>query len=203
MLKLKPLIICSVAIAALATYAVITNASDTNSNAKINTTTVSIHSNYIAYDEVDALEEAAELVVFASPLKKFEDREHVNTYFGDGQLQDYYTLTEIKIDKVVKAPADFVNSDTLTVVEPIGLIKDKNKGNIKLALEDYSELSQGKEYVIFLKKNTYGQYGIINMELGKFSTDENQEEATSSVLDNHAEKNKEFHSAVMKKYNVK
>lgn len=32
------------------------------------------------------------------------DHEHKVTFFDDSTIQDYYTLTEVEVDKVIKAP---------------------------------------------------------------------------------------------------
>lgn len=42
---------------------------------------------------------------------------------------------------------------------------------MKILGDDYTELKQGSQYLLFLRKNGYGQWGIINMNRGKFNLD--------------------------------
>lgn len=69
----------------------------------------------------------AELIVIASPTEDFKNREHKSTFYKSGKakvLQDIYTLTDIKIDKVIKGPSNI--PDTIKIVEPIGLLQEYN-----------------------------------------------------------------------------
>ncbi len=128
--------------------------------------------NYVKYPNVDALDNAADIVLVGIPLQDFLGRQHVTTRFADGTVQDFYTLTDVKVEKVIKKPSDLAleDSQTFRVIEPVGLIEEKN-GKVKILDEDYQELKQGKKYILFLKSNGAGGYSIINMNLGKFNLD--------------------------------
>ncbi|MFM9282164.1 hypothetical protein [Paenibacillus jiagnxiensis] len=162
---------------------------------------VSVSANYIAYETVDRLDSGAELIVVGSASQEFDDRKHMATYFEDGTIQDFYTLTDIKVDKVIKAPeeSNISPGDSLTIIEPISYVEDST-GIKKITTEDYSELEKDEKNIIFLQENAYGQYSVINMELGKFSL-----ETPMTVHSATYEKNSfkaEFRADVIEKYNL-
>ncbi|MFJ5563857.1 hypothetical protein [Lysinibacillus xylanilyticus] len=68
---------------------------------------VHVEANEITFETPEELDAAADLIITASPSKKFMDHEHKVTFFDDGTIQDYYTLTEVQVDKVIKAPNNF------------------------------------------------------------------------------------------------
>ncbi|WP_226000972.1 hypothetical protein [Paenibacillus sp. BJ-4] len=169
---------------------------------ELNTPKISLEASYIDYKTVSELDSNAELIVIGTPLQGFDDRQHIVTSFDDGTLQDFYTLTNIKIDKVIKSPeGSSLNLDEpLSIVEPISYIDDAG-GKKKIAFEDYTELKQNEKSIIFLKKNTQGQYSVINMDLGKFAI-----EPTSQSPNSSAEKqdsNEQFREFVLEKYGLK
>lgn len=140
--------------------------------------TIVAHGSYLKYDEEPALYEAAELVVVAHTVKNFKDRNHVVKYVEQTEedkglpvaIEDFYTETPINIMKVLKQPSDstIAKNESINIIEPISLLEDEN-GVKKLSTENYVELQKGKPYILYLKKNTYGQYSVINMNNGKFS----------------------------------
>lgn len=81
---------------------------------------------------------------------------------------DFYTLTEIEVERVLKGPEE--DASNLKVIEPIAL-RQTLSGKEKLAIAGYTEMKSGSSYMIFMAKNTYGQYGVINMQSGKFNLD--------------------------------
>lgn len=170
------------------------------------TSTISIESNYQTYANADQLDEGADLIVVASPLKDFKDRTHITTHYNDGAVQDFYTLTEIKIDQVIKTSISTpTKNDTIEIVEPIGY-SDPTTKQTKITHEDYSELEKDQQYILFLKKNTYGQFSIINMELGKFKIKDSdkKEDYLSTDETSHSKEYKEkFRDDVLKKYKLK
>lgn len=52
----------------------------------------------------------------------------------------------------------------MKIIEPVSLKED-----VKYTVNQYVELQKGEPSVLFLMKNTYGDYGLINDNLGKFS----------------------------------
>lgn len=118
---------------------------------------------YISFDNLVDLEKNSDLIIVGEPLDKFEKRNHKVTYFDDGETEDFYTLTKIKVDNILmNRENDVKNGDIIEIVEPIALID-----NQILTTSDYKALEREK-YVIFLRKNIYKEYSIINMNEGKF-----------------------------------
>ena len=127
---------------------------------------VNIESNYISYDDISKLDTESDLIIIGNTVQDFEDREHVATYFDDGTLEDFYSITNIKVHKVFKGVDEIKNGDYLNIIEP-GSIIQTVEGKQRLLREDYQPLEKNKQYILFLKKNDNGQYSIINMNLGK------------------------------------
>ncbi len=170
-----------------------------NQSKNAKTEIISTDADFITYTDIDTLDKAADLIIIATASEKFEDREHRSTYYSDGELQDFYTLTNLEVSQVIKAPEGFDKDKLLTVVEPIGFFPGKNN-NTKLTIENYTEISNEVSNIIFLKKNTFGQYGVINMDLGKF---ELQEDPNSSDKSSPDLSEKElFRTSVLNKYNL-
>lgn len=163
--------------------------------------TVSVDANYLKFENADALDTAADLVVIGEATQEFDKRKHVTTYFDDGAtLQDFYTLTEITIDQVLKGPDDIRTDDlTLEIIEPLALIH--NAGDtIKYTHGNYNELQKGEKSVIFLKKNTFGQYSVFNQNLGKFSL--STSETSTARIGNETAEYDTFKRDVLKKYGL-
>lgn len=171
------------------------------------TDTFSISTNSISFETVNKLDQLADLIVIGTPTENFEARKHVITNYNDGAMQDFYTLTKIKIDKIIKKPDDFSkNQETMLIIEPVSL-RDKTK----LTSNGYVELQKGDQNIIFLMKNTFGDYSIINNNLGKFSLHykENQvqriteeSERQSIFLGDQIERYENFYMEIMKKYDL-
>ncbi|WIV20213.1 hypothetical protein QPK24_05795 [Paenibacillus polygoni] len=129
------------------------------------TDTYSVSTNSMRYETVQILEQYADLIIIGTPTENFEARKHVITKYNDGAMQDFYTLTEMKINKIIKKPDDFSkNQETIIIIEPVGVT-----GTTKFTSNGYVEIQKGDQSVLFLMKNTFGDYGIINKNLGKFS----------------------------------
>jgi hypothetical protein len=160
---------------------------------------VNLPANSITFSEVEKLHEFAELIVIGYATDEFADREHVITAFDDGTMESFHTNTTIKIKQVLKKPEDFPADLTqLTVIEPVTL-----EGNVKYTANDYVELKKGEPSVLFLLRNSYGNYGLINDNLGKFSLEgvsqsSLPETATAQQLSDY----RIFRNAVLKKYNL-
>ncbi|NUU78790.1 hypothetical protein [Paenibacillus xylanilyticus] len=160
---------------------------------------VNLSPNSLTLHEIDKLDAFAKLIVIGYATENFRDREHVVTAFDDGIMQSFHTNTNIKIEKILKKPDDFSsNQNELTIIEPVSLA-----GDVKYTANDYVELQKGDNSVLFLLRNSYGKYGLINDNLGKFSLEENnqtnwQQSFTSQELSEY----EAFRDSVMEKYNL-
>lgn len=129
---------------------------------------VNTHADYRGYSTGEELFSNAQLIVIGSPIKEFEEREMIIKTFENGTPMDFYTLTEIKVEKVIKGSEE--DATNLKVIEPI-VLKQTLSGKEKLSIEDYTEMKNGSSYMIFMKKNMYGHYGVMNLQSGKFNLD--------------------------------
>lgn len=138
---------------------------------------INVASSYKGFSSAQALFSGAELVVIGSPIKDFEDREVLLKERPGGVIEYIVTSTEINVEKVLKGPEE--DAIHLKIIEPIG-VRQTLKGKERIASDGYTAMKKGSQYLIFLGKNTFGQYSVINMQAGKFNldgTDPNDESA--------------------------
>ncbi len=117
---------------------------DVSSNEKANYANVkrvSVHANYITFDNIDELSKVADLIVIANATQLFQDRKHMATYFDDGNVQDFYTLTNISIEKIIKGENE-VQGNQLTIIEPVSYFESEKQNTI-VSREGYLELARG------------------------------------------------------------
>lgn len=129
---------------------------------------INIASSYKGFSSAQSLFSGADMVVIGSPIKKFEDRELHLTKLSTGHIADIATFTEVNVEKVLKGLEE--DAVDLTVIEPVGVYQTF-KGKVRIAHDGYTAMKKGSQYVIFLGKNTFGQYSVINMQAGKFNLD--------------------------------
>ncbi|MEK4361527.1 hypothetical protein MKX68_03305 [Paenibacillus sp. FSL M8-0212] len=160
---------------------------------------VNLSANSLIFHEIDKLDAFADLIVIGYATADFRDREHVITAFDDGTMQSFHTNTNIKIEKILKKPEDFPsNQNELKIIEPVSL-----EGDVKYTVDDYVELQKGDKSVLFLMKNTFGDYGLINYNLGKFSLEgitqySLPQSSTAQALSEY----ETFRDSVMEKYHL-
>lgn len=169
---------------------------------------VSISSNYIKYESAEELEKGAELILIGNTKTEFMKREHITTFMSNGAIADFYTLLDFNIKEVVKKPSDFSldSSKMIKIIEPAGFItKEKIKSeehNVNTIIKDetYEPLEKNVDYIVFLKKNDKGQYGIINMYRGKFELNKNINPKFHSNEEELDKSYKKMKEEVLKKY---
>jgi len=134
-----------------------------------------VHGDSIVYATLSELEEAADIIAFVRPVTPFLGREHVNSFYSDGAIQDFYTKSRVDMLKTFKDVNGAVGAArTFEMIEPVGLVEQGSR-RLKLQIEGYSETESGKTYLVFLKSNGLGGYSVINMNNGKIISDKTQE----------------------------
>jgi hypothetical protein len=136
--------------------------------------TINLSANYIEANTFAELEAMADLVVVASSEQPFLQRNHIIKQMKDSKgndlpaIMDMFTRTEIVIEKVIKQPTseNFTTHDKLVIIEPITYDSMKKT---KITIAHYKEMKENQSYIIFLAKNTYGNYSVINMNNGKYN----------------------------------
>ena len=134
---------------------------------------IDIHANYVTYDTEEALNNNADIILYGSPVNKFEDREHVNRENKDGYIEDFYTITEFNVEKVLKnsTTLQINEKDLFNIIEPIGLVQQIG-GKKVLQMNSYESMEENTKYIVYLKSNKNGGYSVINMANGRFNMDE-------------------------------
>lgn len=62
-------------------------------------------------------------------------------------------------------------------------------------------MKQNEKSIIFLKKNTQGQYSVINMDLGKFAIAPSSQ--SPSISGEKQDSKEQFRESVLEKYDLK
>lgn len=192
------------------------NSSKISDSGETNTTIreVITEVNYETYETVEELDNGADVILIGSPTKEFEEREHVikftepNGLITNKHISDYYTLSEIKVKKILKEDSRLqtkLNGDLLKVIEPLAIV-DYGEEKVKLMREGYTEMKKNSRYIIFLKKNTNGDYSVINMSKGKFNLDDTDTEDILYVHGGHKDvddRKVKLKEQIIEKYKIK
>ncbi len=124
---------------------------------------------YLSYHSAEELFQEADLIVIGSTEQNFGDREHMTSSLAlKGSLQDFYTVTTVKVDKVIKGPIS--ENTEIRVGEPISYSQGLD-GISKITRPNYKELQKGSKYLLFLKKNDKGCFFVMSGSLGKYNID--------------------------------
>ncbi|MEJ8305734.1 hypothetical protein [Saccharibacillus sacchari] len=196
--KSKYIVASLLTVTILATTAIVYHNHDSASTTPY-TKVTNLSANSLKLQDIDQLDDYVELVVVGYATEDFSDREHKIKAYGDGYLQDFSTRTNIKIDKILKKPADFPEDQKeLTIIEPVSLQDEE-----KITAENYIELKKDEPSVIFLMKNSFGDYSLVNDNLGKIIlTDEDPEAPMQSLTKAELSEYDAFRKSVLEKYNL-
>ncbi|WP_374016969.1 hypothetical protein ABU162_22525 [Paenibacillus thiaminolyticus] len=63
---------------------------------------VRVDSTYIESTSTEDLINRAELIVIGRPVNNFEERKHVVSYYNTMTIQDFYTITDMEVEQVLK-----------------------------------------------------------------------------------------------------
>ncbi|GIP44449.1 hypothetical protein J45TS6_29080 [Paenibacillus sp. J45TS6] len=158
-----------------------------------------LSANSLKLQDVDKLDEYVELIVVGYATEDFSDREHNVEVYADNYLQDFSTRTTIKIDKIIKKPTDFPEDQKeLTIIEPVSLHEGE-----KFTVGNYIELKKDEPSVIFLMKNSFGDYSLVNDNLGKIMlTDEEPKAPLQALTTSELSEYNTFRNSVLEKYGL-
>lgn len=145
----------------------------------------------------DELEQSSSIILIGTPTQDFQKREHKINYFESGDIKDFYTLTEIKVEKVLKQPqgSTLVDSQMIKIAEPISL-EQTIMGKFKLTVDNYQELQKSSKYLLFITINDHGKYWLRGGFLGKYNLDH------TDTTDKQNEKKIKFKEDISKKYQL-
>lgn len=132
---------------------------------------------YTSYSSAQELYEQADLVVIGATNQRFLERKQVR-HAAEALQSDFYTLTTIAVDKVIKGQLAGSNLD---IGEPVTYSQSLG-GISKITRPNYRELQRGSKYLLFLKKNNEGCYVVMSAGLGKYNVDETDPEPDSNAL---------------------
>ena len=127
---------------------------------------VEISANFASFDHVDELFKDSDLVVKATATDKSANI--LNRHHG---YTDGYTLTDIKIDKVIKGDQKLQNT-IYQVAEPTYVVDNGiSPGTTRFSYEEYTPIQSGATYILFIKESS-GKNWVNALYQGKYNIDE-------------------------------
>ena len=149
----------------------------------------------MSYHTFEAIEEVADAIIIAKTKQDFSKREHSIQLTNEGTIQDFHTLTVVEVLDIVKQPltSPLTKNTTLKIVEPIAYDRKLQE---MYTMNNYRAIGKNKTYVLFLAHNGQDNYGIINMNNGKFLLKDSANENNSSIFMGL----KQNHTEIIKKY---
>lgn len=140
---------------------------------------IDTQADYISYDNYDALKAASDLVAIVMPQRDFQKNRSTTTYNTDGTIMDFSSSASVRILKVIKGD-NIKPGDLIDLIEPVGVVYEDRLYK-KLTTEGYSEMLKNRPYVVYLKKNSFGDLSVINMSNGKFDLNELKTDANKKI----------------------
>jgi len=86
-------------------------------------TQVTMLGSYMSYSNADDLEKNADLIIVGTPLKEFSKCTPTITYNEFGRYDNFYTISDIKVSKVLKGQ---YQNDTIPVLQNAAIDKKEN-----------------------------------------------------------------------------
>lgn len=131
---------------------------------------ITIHANTKTYSSPDELANRAQVILIGRPTKEFNERKHVVNRFPSGDIESFYTLTDIEVEKVLKQPKDTIKiNDVISVVEPVSKLEQQGKQQ-KIKIEGYNNLMKSSRYLLYLAYNANHELYVLT-EIGKYNLD--------------------------------
>jgi hypothetical protein len=149
--------------------------------------------NYKTYSDSTELESSAELIIIGRPQASLEDSRSTsipetekakkNVVLGEsvvvkdsqGSILDRYTITPVKVQKVIKGNWQ---DKEIKILQPAAVVQEPNQPAFISILEDYSPLQKNSKYLLYLKEvdtktypNLAGVYSVLSGSQGKFNFD--------------------------------
>ncbi|MED1786652.1 hypothetical protein P4V47_03895 [Brevibacillus laterosporus] len=171
MKKLAGTIVCSVALVAGGFYFL--------TPSKI----VNVKDKVVGFKNVEAIERGADYIVVGHLEKDFSEYEPTFKYTSEGRVGEFYTKTDVIIDKILKGDTDTkvipVLQDAVYVDSPTKYQDDL------LTIEGYTPMEKGREYLLFLSKTNDGEsYNLLGVYQGKFDVNESGSKAQGLASEN-------------------
>jgi hypothetical protein len=157
----------------------------------------------IRFDSAEKLTEIADLVIIAQPSNNLQESGKVskkNTERSkdkvgldtsvvirdeDGKITNYYTLSSVKVKKVLKGNIDS-KMKVIGVLQSGALVSEGQEQYV-MATEGFTPLDKGSKYLLFLKEidgslfpELSGMYSVISVNQGKFNLDKSDKQEESS-----------------------
>ncbi|AYB37683.1 hypothetical protein [Brevibacillus laterosporus] len=144
---------------------------------------VKVEAKVVGYKNVEALEREADYIVVGHLEKDFSEYEPTFNYSSVGRVGEFYTKTDVIIDKILKGETD---TKIIPVLQDAAYIDSPTKHQDDLlTIEGYTPMEKGREYLLFLSKTNDGEsYNLLGVYQGKFDINESESKAQGLALEN-------------------
>lgn len=128
------------------------------------------------YDSVDDLMKDVSLVVEVTVTSHSKQIDLNNEY------HDSYTLTDVRIDKIIKdAGSKTATGQHVTVIEPVFIVDNGViPGKTLMSMDEYTKLVPGAKYLLFLnwseQRNAYWIHALYQGKINLDGKDQNEKE---------------------------
>lgn len=162
----------------------------------------SIDAKQVSFKTVDELIDFSELIITGEPLES----ENFVTFDENGYTEDAYTVTKIKINKVLENKSGNVynEGDVIKVAEPTYVFDNGIKpGKTIYAINGYQLMNKNNEYMLLLTKDVkYDDlYVISGVNEGKQNIDVTGNDGEKTGVPQE-EKNYEFKEELMAQFGI-
>ena len=160
-----------------------------------------VHTDMQIYQEVFEIENDSDVI---ATVRVTPNVTNYMEYDSDRFPLWYWTEREVVITKSIKG--EVMVGDTLTVIEPYAIGENKVIGKIEMTTEQYTNITEDEEYIMFLMKREDGKFMIVGKDQGKLMVagkDQGElmvkksKERSTNLVDNEFE---EFHQKIRAKY---
>lgn len=117
------------------------------SNSLKNIPIASVIADHVLFDSIEEVEQYADLIVIGKTKKDFEEAQPVVKRFPTGGIEDFYTVTEFTVEKVLKG------ADQLEINQLSNVLKNSNT-----SVEDFYNIVTFKANKVF--KNLIGSNNL-------------------------------------------
>lgn len=164
---------------------------DTEQTASNTPTDVVLDAKTDAYDTIEELENASDLIVIGTKkeeLKSAVERDEA------GNFKDAYTISSFRISKIIKNEVHEKN-ETISILESEAYDEVKNES---LHIGGYENMIEGNTYILYLRKSEDGYYIPRAVTTGKVAL--TKSEINKRFTGDIAEDEKTLHKQIQEKY---
>lgn len=125
----------------------------------------------LLYVDYKSMISQADAIFIGHPIKSLADTKgEIKTLSNGAYIQDYYSMRDIKITRVIKNNdlKDMKSGNTIQILER-AVIANISGQATRLISEDYEELLSNDKYIFFIDRTQDGEYILFNGKYSKYN----------------------------------